>query len=74
MHPQPEFHSTREAAALAGTSFFAVHQMLYRGLLKPPKLRVGGNLIWTAADVERLRAARAVKRPTGRPRKAVAHV
>lgn len=67
-----DFLTTAEVARALGIHLLTLYQLLHRGEVPYPPRRVGTCYLWTPADLEAARAARARRRRTGRPRKEVA--
>ena len=65
----PGYFSTEDVARKLGVSRAAIHAWIQKGHVAPPLDKIGRALIWTEADIARLRAARKKIKP-GRPRKA----
>ena len=63
--------STRQAAAQLNEPFYVLRYLLTAGRISPPAKSDRGDLIWTAADIDRARRALGAMR-NRRRRKAVA--
>lgn len=67
----PDYYSTEEAARKLGITRAALHLWIKKGQVTAPKDKIGRALVWTDADIRRLKAAhrKIRKRKGGRPRK-----
>ena len=64
----PGYFSTEQVAQKLGVTRAAIHAWIRKGQAAPPLHKIGRALVWTEADIARLRAARKKIKP-GRPRK-----
>lgn len=63
--------STRQAAAALGCTYWQLWCLLRDRIIDPPRHKIARIFAWTPEDIARARAALAVRRHVGRPRKAV---
>ena len=64
----PGYFSTEQVARKLGVTRAAVHLWIQKGQVAPPLHKIGRALVWTDADIARVRAAQKKIKP-GRPRK-----
>lgn len=55
--------STREVAAALGLTIGALQQMIFRGVVRPPRRRLGPSYVWDRGEVEAARRSLAARRP-----------
>lgn len=64
----PGCFSTEQLAHKLGVTRASIHVWINKGIIAPPLHKIGRALVWTEADIARVRVAQKKIKP-GRPRK-----
>jgi hypothetical protein len=67
--PSPEHLTTQQVADLVGKQRHNLSDLIHSGQLTPTPRKIGHIYVWTAGDIRRARAALAIRKGRGRPRK-----